>query len=85
VPNRRQFLKSAIAVAVSAAIPGSEYTYRTYSTAQLWYEESAQLTEENLEILCRKLSQRYAQALARSMMQTREAIAANVLTKAFSE
>lgn len=72
--KRRTFIRGAIATAVSAAIPGSEYTYRTYETAEYWGPSIVTMIDP---------AQRMANALARSMMQTKEMVAANVLNRVF--
>lgn len=69
--KRREFIKGAVAAAVSAALPalpsdGYQYTYQTFKAAD-------------------PPGTRYAAALARSMMQTREAVAANVFNRAFGD
>jgi hypothetical protein len=78
--DRRKFIKGAVAAAVAAAIPVGdgvelysiahpEYTYKTYKTATV----------------SRDLGCQMASALARSMMQTKEQVTANVLNRAFGD
>jgi hypothetical protein len=80
--DRRKFIKGTVAAAVAAAIPVGdgvelysiahpEYTYKTYK-----------ITTEHMP---RDLGCQMARALARSMMQTREIVGANVLNKAFGD
>ncbi len=71
--SRRQFIQGAVAVAVSAALPVTEYTYRTYKTDVLYKATPVP----------RDLGCQMARALARSMIQTREIVAKNVLNRAF--
>ncbi len=79
--DRRKFIKSAVAAAVVAAIPVGdgvelysiahpEYTYKTYGTSTM---------------PTRDLGCQMARALARSMMQTKEQVTANVLNPAFGD
>lgn len=81
--DRRKFIKGAVATAVAAAIPVGdgvalqsiahpEYTYKTYEVG-------------NQLILPRDLGCQMARALARSMVQTKEIVAHNVLSKAFGD
>jgi hypothetical protein len=73
--KRRTFIRGAIATAVSAALPGGDgYTYRTYETAEYWGPSIVTMIDP---------AQRMANALARSMMQTKEMVAANVLNRVF--
>ncbi len=78
--TRRRFIQGAVAVAVSAALPGGDgvalqsiahptiYKYKTYGIA----------TEHTRDLGCQM-----ARALARSMMQTRDVTLANVLNRTF--
>lgn len=79
--TRRQFIRGAVAVAVSAALPGAEYTYKTFRVGHDWTYNGKTITTFLPE--GHELSVRMTQALARSMMQTREIVTANVLNKAF--
>ena len=91
--NRRKFLKGTVAAVVATALPGTEkYTHKTYGTAHYVIPREAlenslitpaDLTEESLEQLCIEISNKRARALARSMMQTKEHIAANVYHRVF--
>lgn len=78
--DRRKFIKGAVAAAVAAAIPVGdgvelysiahpEYTYKTYGVSTMPRDLGCQM----------------ARALARSMLQTREIVGANVLSKAFGD
>lgn len=82
--NRRKFIKGAVAAAVAAAIPVGdgvelysiahpEYTYKTFKTDVLYKATPVP----------RDLGCQMARALARSMMQTKEQVTANVLNRAF--
>lgn len=68
--KRRTFIKGAVAAAVSAALPAlpSDGYQYTYQTFKVASPPGT----------------RYAAALARSMMQTREVVAANVFDRVFS-
>jgi hypothetical protein len=69
--KRRTFIKGAVAAAVSAALPAlpSDGYQYTYQTFKV----------------ASPAGTRYAAALARSMMQTREIVAANVFERAFAD
>lgn len=81
--TRRQFIRGAVAVAVSAALSGGDgvvlqsiahpYTYRTYKTDVLYRSTPVP----------RDLGCQMARALARSMLQTRDVMTTNVLNRAF--
>lgn len=84
--DRRKFIKGAVAAAVAAAIPVGdgvslysiahpEYTYKTYETDVLYKATPVP----------RDLGCQMARALARSMMQTKEIVARNVLNGAFGD
>jgi hypothetical protein len=84
--DRRKFIKGAVATAVAAAIPVGdgvelysiahpEYTYKTYKTDVLYKATPVP----------RDLGCQMARALARSMMQTKEQVTANVLNRAFGD
>jgi len=70
--KRRTFIKGAISAAVAASLPASEYTYKTYKTATA-----------TIHPIPHEMGERMARALAESMMQTKEAVTANVFNKAF--
>lgn len=75
--KRRAFIKGALAAAVSAALPAlpsDGYQYTTHSIG--WT-----ITAEELE----NDGSRMAAALAKSMMQTKEVVTANVFNKAFGD
>jgi len=93
--NRRKFLKGTVAAVVAATLPGTEkYTHKTYGSAH-WVipRESlvnsgltpADLSEQSLEQLCIEIADSRARALAFSMKQTREHVAANVFNRAFPQ
>jgi len=68
--KRRVFIKGAVAAAVAAALPATSGAVEyTHQTFKLGTDSGA----------------RYAAALARSMMQTREVVAANVFNRAFGD
>ena len=77
--KRRTFIKGAVAAAVSAALPGGDPFYGTANSDinQLSY------VHKTFKVAYPE-GTRYAAALARSMMQTKEAVAANVFNSAFS-
>lgn len=89
--NRRKFLKGTVAAVVAATLPGTEkYTHKTYGTAHYVIPRQslenaglcpADLSEQSLEQLCIEIADRRAQALAHSMMQTREHVAANIFNR----
>lgn len=70
--KRRTFILGAVAAAVSAALPGGKWETLAPGT---W------IVREDFG----DIGDRYARALARSMMQTREVVAANVLNNIFPE
>lgn len=79
--KRRTFIKGAVAAAVSAALPGGDPFYGTANSDinQLSYvHKTYALATPGID------GQRMAAALARSIMQTREVVAANVFNSAFS-
>lgn len=74
--DRRTFIRGAFAVAGAALIPvaaTSEKVTHTYTRMSL---ENTLLTPE-------EIGRQMAEALAKSMMMTKEQMAANVLTRAF--
>ena len=90
--KRRAFILGAVAAAVSAALPAGdgvalqcmEHPRTGFGLAPLKAEGASiayDLTEDNLE----KISIRYANALAKSMTQTKERVAANVFSNIFPE
>ena len=70
--KRRTFIKGAIAAAVSAALPAGD-------GAVEYTHKTYALATEGMD------GQRMAAALARSMMQTKEIVARNVLNRAFGD
>ncbi len=91
--TRRQFIRGAVAVAVSVALPtttwhgtrdGLYWKATDYLSRNEWqpmgYGES--FATEMMPIQ-RELNKRMAAMLVQSMKQTREIVAANVLNKAF--
>lgn len=77
--DRRKFIKGAIATAVAAAIPVGDGV-ELYSIAHPEYtHKTYAIATEHMD------GARMAAALARSMMQTKEIVARNVLNKAFGE
>jgi microcompartment protein CcmL/EutN len=93
--DRRKFLKGTVAAAVAAVLPGTEkYTHKTYGTAHYVIPREAlenslispaDLSEQSLEQMCIEIAESRSRALARSMMQTREIVAKNVLNSAFGD
>jgi len=81
--KRRTFIKGAVSVAVAASLPGSEYTHKTFRTAREWVYDGKTVT--TLVPASHEFSERMAAALARSMMQTKERVAADVFNRAFGE
>lgn len=81
--KRRTFIKGTVSVAVAAAIPTSEYTHKTFRTARQWSRNGETFT--TFMPLDHELSERMIEALARSMMQTKEIVAANVFHRGFGE
>jgi len=80
--TRRKFIQGGFAVAVSAALPGGDgvalesiahpkYVHKTYDTS--WVISKQSLEESYIDIGARMHA-----ALARSMMQTKENVAARV-------
>lgn len=73
--DRRSFIQGAFAVAAAAAIPvgdGVELQCIPHPTT-------------NILVTPEEMGQKMARALARSMMQTREIVARNVLNRAFGD
>ena len=81
--KRRTFIKGAVSVAVAASLPGSEYTHKTFRTARQWSRNGE--TFKTFMPLDHELSERMIEALCRSMMQTKEIVAANVFHRGFPE
>lgn len=69
--DRRSFIQGAFAIPVALAIPKLPYSPPVLKTNSLVHP--------------RDLGCQMARALARSMMQTREQVAANVLNRAFGD
>lgn len=69
--KRRTFIKGAVAAAVTAALPAT-------GGAVEYTHKTYAFATPGMD------GQRMAAALARSMMQTREVVAANVMNRAFS-
>lgn len=84
--KRRTFIKGAVAAAVAASIPGGDGV-ELYSIAHPIHPDVVKYTYETYAITNRpvEMGARYAAALARSMTQTKEIVAANVFNKAFGE
>jgi microcompartment protein CcmL/EutN len=93
--DRRKFLKGTVAAVIAATLPGTEkYTHKTYGTAHYVIPREAlenaalcpaDLSEQSLEQMCIEIAESRSRALARSMMQTREQVTANVLNRAFEK
>ena len=88
--KRRTFIKGAVAAAVSAALPAlpsDGYEYKTVSMGfTLTKEEALAYVEEvHGKGVYGAIGRRYADALAKSMRQTREHVASNVLEQAFGQ
>ncbi len=90
--KRRSFIKGAVAVAVSASLPGGDgvelYSIAHPSPALLPIVGDADTGifssgGDKLELVVN--GQRMANALAKSVMQTRDAVAKRVLSKAFPD
>lgn len=81
--KRRTFIKGAVSAAVAASIPGAapEYTHKTFRTARQWSRNGE--TFKTFMPLDHELSERMVEALCRSMMQTKEIVAANVFHRGF--
>ena len=84
--TRRKFIKGAVAAAVAASLPGGDgvelYSAKhPYLSANEW--QPMGYTYKTYDFATH--GTRLHEALARSMMQTREAVAKRVLGKAFPE
>ena len=80
--DRRKFIKGAVATAVAAAIPvGDGVSLYSIAHPEYTYKKYAMATEH----MPRDLGCQMARALARSMVQTREIVGANILNKAFGD
>ena len=77
--DRRSFIKGAFAVAATALVPAAGPEYKTYGKS--FYITRMQL--ENTLLTPEEIGKQMAEALAKSMMMTKEHMAANVLTRAF--
>ena len=71
--KRRTFIKGAVAAAVAAALPATGDVVAKYT------HKTYALATPGMD------GERMAAALARSMMQTREVVAANVFNRAFGD
>lgn len=90
--NRRGFLQAALAGAVAvtplAALaptrtletPLGVVSFTTDTLSHAWTLTSEPLDAEDTV----RIGRRYAEALARSLVQTKETLAANILNRAFS-
>lgn len=77
--TRRQFIRGAVAAAVAASLPGGDGV-ALYSAKHPQYTyQTYGFASEHMD------GARMAAALARSMMQTKEIVAKNVLEKMFPE
>jgi len=93
--DRRKFVKGVVSAAVAAALPGTEmYRHKTYGTAHYVIPKKslenslitpADLSERSLEQLVAEFAGKRANALARSIRQTRAHMTANVLNRVFGE
>ncbi len=85
--NRRDFIISAIGAAVMAAVPAKK-AILLHDAAHHELIDGfglAPLKQEGASIAYDQVGERYAKALARSMMQTKEAITSRVLGEAFGD
>jgi len=77
--NRRSFLLGSMGAVALALAP------KALLPAEKPFPEGWKIVQETMdEPLYGEISQRYAKALARSMMQTKEIVAGNVLARAHS-
>lgn len=74
--NRRSFIRGAFALAGAALVP----SFTTVEKVTLRFPRQEL---ENALVTPEELGRRMAEALAKSMMQTREQVAANVMTRVF--
>ena len=81
--TRRKFIQGAVSAAVAASLPAPEYTHKTFRTARQWSRNGE--TFKTFMPLDHELSERMIEALCRSMMQTKEIVAANVFHRGFPE
>jgi hypothetical protein len=86
--TRRKFIQGAVSAAVAAALPGGDGV-ALYSTShpEVWTYKDLKFTTEYTYKTYDFATHgtRLHEALQRSMMQTREAVARNILGKAFPE
>jgi hypothetical protein len=85
--NRRDFIMSVVGAATMAALPDKKATL-LHDAAHHDLTEGfglAPLKPEGASVAYDQVADRYAKALARSMMQTKEIMTKNVLEKAFGE
>lgn len=83
--NRRDFIMSVVGAATMAAVPDAKSAGATFNYEPEFPFGLAPLKQEGASIAYDQVGERYAKALARSMMQTKEVIAKNVLERAFSD
>ena len=93
--DRRKFIKGVVSAAVAAALPGTEmYTHKTYGTAHYVIPKKSlenslisagDLSQRSLDQLVAELAGRRANALARSIRQTKQHMTANVLNRVFGD
>jgi hypothetical protein len=92
--KRRTFIKGAVSVAVAASLPGGDgvelqsmahpqYMHKTFRVGKEWTLNGKSITTFMVED--HEFTERMAAAIARSMAQTRERVAADVFNRAFGE
>lgn len=74
--DRRSFIAGAFAVACTPLLPKAEYSKPVL-------HEYTRMSLENTLLTPEEIGKKMAEALAKSMMMTREQMAANVLTRSF--
>ncbi len=84
--KRRAFILGAVAAAVSAALPAKAVLLHDAAHHDISGGFGlAPIKREGASIAYDQVGERYARALARSMTQTKERVAANVLNNVFQE
>lgn len=77
--TRRKFIQGAVSAAVAASLPGGDGVALYSAKHPVYTHKTYAIATEGMD------GARMAAALARSMMQTKEIVAKNVLEKMFPE
>lgn len=83
--TRRQFIKGAVAAAVAASLPGGDGVALQSMAHPSFYGATPIYTYKTYDLAYATKGTRMHMALQRSMQQTREVVARNVLSKIFPD